>query len=128
MKYAACVLLVVGVHTLGALSEERAFVEKHVMVYYEQGRFGGWPANHGIWSWGNEILVGYTAGYYKDQGPGRHAIDREKPRRDLPARSLDGDETWTIEEPASKGFLIPQAQASDSPGNIDFTHQNAIRC
>ena len=23
----------------------------HVKVYYEAGRFGGWPANHGIWSW-----------------------------------------------------------------------------
>ena len=51
----------------------------HVKVYYEPGRFGGWPANHGIWSWGNEILVGYRKGYYKDIGPTRHHIDREKP-------------------------------------------------
>ena len=30
-----------------------------VLVCREPGRFGGWPANHGIWPWGNEILVGY---------------------------------------------------------------------
>ena len=37
---------------------------KHVDVYYEPGRFGGWPANHGIWIWDNEILVGFGKGYY----------------------------------------------------------------
>ena len=52
---------------------------KHVKVYYEEGRFGGWPANFGIWSWGNEILTGYSRGYHKDLGPTRHHIDREKP-------------------------------------------------
>src|SRR5579875_2294298 len=24
---------------------------RHVMIYHEPGRFAGWPANHGIWSW-----------------------------------------------------------------------------
>ena len=38
---------------------------KNVMVYKEPGRFGGWPANHGIWSWGNEIVVGFSAAYFK---------------------------------------------------------------
>jgi hypothetical protein len=37
-------------------------VVEHVTVYHRQGRFGGWPANHGIWSWGDEILVGFSAG------------------------------------------------------------------
>ena len=22
-------------------------------VFYEKGRFAGWPANNGIWQWGN---------------------------------------------------------------------------
>ena len=44
-------------------------VVRHVMVYHQPGRFGGWPANHGIWSWGDEILVGFSAGYFKDHGP-----------------------------------------------------------
>ena len=42
---------------------------RNVKVYAEPGRFGGWPANHGLWSWGNEILVGFSRGYYKDLGP-----------------------------------------------------------
>ena len=37
-------------------------VIKHVTVYSQAGRYGGWPANHGVWSWGNEILVGFSAG------------------------------------------------------------------
>lgn len=124
MKYAACLILLDGVLALGAFSEEGAIVEKHVMVYYEAGRFGGWPANHGIWSWDNEILVGFSGGYYKYQGPARHAIDREKPQRDLLARSLDGGETWTIEDPAEKGYLDLQTEAVVCPGNIDFTHSD----
>ena len=45
----------------------------------EEGRFAGWPANHGIWSWGNEILVGFSAGYHRDLGPNLHNIDRNRP-------------------------------------------------
>jgi len=33
---------------------------KSVVVFEQEGRFGGWPANHGIWSWGDEILVGFA--------------------------------------------------------------------
>lgn len=109
---------------------------KHVKVYFESGRFGGWPANQGIWSWGNEILVGFSRGYYKDLGPGLHAIDRQKPEEHLLARSLDGGETWSIENPAAKGQLIPRGKAlhgtelpgvklpepQDCPGGIDFTN------
>ena len=34
---------------------------RNVTVYFKKGMFGGWPANHGIWSWSNEILVGWGA-------------------------------------------------------------------
>lgn len=109
---------------------------RHIDVYKETGRFGGWPANHGIWIWGNEILVGFSRGYYKDLGPERHNIDREKPEEHWLARSLDGGETWTLEHPTEKGMLIPQGTslhgteapgqeikpAVDCPGGIDFTH------
>ena len=85
-------------------------VVEHVTVCREPGRFGGWPANHGIWSWDNEILVGFSWGYYKDLGD-RHHIDREKPEEHLLARSLDGGQTWTVENPAEKGMLIPEGEA-----------------
>lgn len=84
---------------------------KHVDVYYEPGRFGGWPANHGIWNWDNEILVGFGKGYYKNLGLERHNIDREKPEEHLFARSFDGGETWQIEEPAKDGVLIARGES-----------------
>src|SRR5579871_6014451 len=84
---------------------------RHVKVYAEPGRFGGWPANHGIWVWGDEILVGFSAGYFKDNGPTRHNIDPEKPEEYLLARSRDGGETWAIERPAADGALIPDPRA-----------------
>lgn len=79
---------------------------KHVEIYYEKGRFGGWPANFGAWSWGNELLVGFAQGYYKNLGEERHNIDREKPEKHLFARSKDGGETWEIEDPSSDGILV----------------------
>ncbi|MCK4677154.1 MAG: exo-alpha-sialidase [Bacteroidales bacterium] len=78
---------------------------KHIKVYYEPGMFGGFPANHGIWIWDNEILVGFSQGFYKDLGE-RHNIDREKTVLRLLARSLDGGETWKIEDPGKSGALV----------------------
>jgi len=109
----------------------------HVKVFAEAGRFAGWPANQGLWSWGNEILVGFSRGYYKDLGE-RHHIDRERPEEYLLARSLDGGETWMIENPAEHGALIPAGKTlhgtappwlkekpwRDCPGGIYFTHPN----
>jgi hypothetical protein len=111
-------------------------IVQHVKVFAEPGRFGGWPANHGIWCWGDEILVGFSAGYFKDNGPERHAIDHDKPEEHLLARSRDGGKTWSIENPAEKGALIPVGAAlhgitppglkekpwEECPGGIDFTH------
>src|SRR5882672_10185573 len=84
-------------------------VDRHIMVYHHPGRFGGWPANHGIWSWGNEILVGFSAGYHKDNGPNRHNIDHDKPEEHLLARSRDGGKTWSIENPAQQHVLVGTA-------------------
>jgi hypothetical protein len=111
-------------------------VVRHVNVYAEPGRFGGWPANHGLWCWGDEILVGFSAGHFRDNGPERHAIDHDRPEEHLLARSRDGGKSWAIENPAAKGALIPVGAAlhgitppglkerpwEDCPGGIDFTH------
>lgn len=73
---------------------------KNVVVYYEPGRFAAWPANNGIWSWGNEILVGYTRAYYKENQY-HHAINRKKPSGSVLSRSIDGGETWILEDSIS---------------------------
>jgi hypothetical protein len=107
-------------------------VVKHLEVYKEEGRFAGWPANHGAWSWGNEILVGFELGYFRSSDTG-HAIDYERPAEHVLARSLDGGESWSLERPPG---LQPPAgeriagvptggtgnELRDAPGGIDFTH------
>ncbi len=116
-------------------SRPPSFVD-HRAVFRVRGRFGGWPANHGIWSWGNEILVGFGVGFSRDLGPRRHAIDPEKPEEHWLARSLDGGETWSLEHPGALGFLVPTGPALhgipapyldykepvDCPGGIEFDH------
>ncbi len=94
---------------------------KNIVVYRETGRFGGWPANQGIWSWGNEIVVGLRSAVFK-LNPTGHARDSSKPQEEYQARSLDGGETWRIEKP--KELVRPDnggAQPVDSPGGFDFT-------
>ena len=86
--------------------QEKEKTIKHVEVYYEKDRFGGWPANFGAWSWGDELLVGFAQGYYKNLGEERHNIDREKPEVHLFTRSKDGGETWEIEDPSADGILV----------------------
>ena len=128
--------ILIGLNTLVMAAGEALPDVEHVIVYREPGRFGGWPANHGIWSWGDEILVGFGRGYFKDLGPDRHAIDRDKPEEHLLARSLDGGVSWSIENPGERGMLVPRGKAlhgtevpgleieplKECPGGIDFLH------
>jgi hypothetical protein len=102
-------------------------VVRHVVVYKEDGRFAGWPANHGIWSWGDEILVGFSRGTYKDRGRFHH-IDHDRPEEFLLARSRDGGATWTVERPAPPGALagtpgmrhgrMPEDAPAEHPGPL----------
>lgn len=110
-------------------------VLQHAVVYREEGRFAGWPANHGMWAWGHELLVGFSRGTYRDLGP-RHNIDREKPEEFLLARSRDGGLSWAVETPNPPGALIgtpamrhgtfpPDAEPErliDRTEPIDFQH------
>ena len=94
---------------------------RNVVVYREPGRFAGWPANHGIWSWGDEIVVGFKLGYYRKSQTGGHAIDPEKPGVARQARSLDGGLTWAVEVPSfAKDSGEPEP--TDPTGGVDFTH------
>ena len=99
--------------------------QRNVLVYKESGRFGGWPANHGIWAWGNEIVVGFSAAYFKQMPLDRHQYDNSKPEEPRLARSVDGGETWSIEAPKS---LLPPEQggnaAADLKEPMDFGNPN----
>lgn len=70
---------------------------RQVSIFREPGRFAGWPANYGIWRWDDEIVVGFTVGAHKTVERG-HARDRRQPFRNMQARSLDGGESWEVED------------------------------
>ncbi len=101
---------------------------RHLRVFSAEGRFGGWPANGGMWIWGNEILVCYTQADHKDVRG--HTYDRPTARNML-ARSLDGGETWTIEDAYAQGITAEAhdhrvGERAKTPEKltaaIDFTH------
>lgn len=123
---------------------------KHVVVHCEMGRFGGWPANYGIWSWGDEIVLGFTYGYMDTDGS-FHARDRSKPFVNMQARSLDGGESWDVvpmpcKTPGNRGLsadehMLPDMglrveEAMDGehapthfPGGLDLTQPDfALMC
>ena len=94
---------------------------KHVIVYYEPGRFAAWPANNGIWNWGDEILVGFLRAFYKENKY-HHSIDRTKPSQSVLARSLDGGETWIVEDP--ENYIGDGSDFVDLKNEINFTNPN----
>lgn len=98
--------------------------KKEVVVFKEPGRFGGWPANNGVWSWGNEILVGFSNGAFKRTERG-HAIDGAKPQFLRFGRSKDGGETWKIETPSFLDDNGREPTPDDSPGGFDYGHPDS---
>jgi hypothetical protein len=114
--------LVLGAGRLSAAARPTA---RHVSVYAKQGRFGGWPANFGIWNWGEEIACGFGAAYYIKGDPERHLRDRSKPIVPAIARSMDGGESWSVTEPAT---LLPPEQGGAPPSDLrepmDFSDPN----
>lgn len=100
---------------------------ENVIVYKETGRFAGWPANNGMWSWGDEMVVGFIQGYFKAKRFG-HAIDGSKPSAPRFARSTDSGRSWTLEVPSFLDADGKEAEPTDCPGGIDFMHPDfAVR-
>lgn len=74
---------------------------RHGIVFQEKGKFGGWPANGGMWHWGDEILVCFTKADHKEQAG--HTFDKSTARNTF-GRSLDGGLTWTLEDAQAQGI------------------------
>ena len=67
----------------------------HVDIFKEPGRYGGWPANYGMWCWGQEIVLCFIAGFMDPNG-GFHARDKSRPWTTMQSRSVDGGMTWDV--------------------------------
>ena len=122
MKQFTLIAVMVSLLQVIAFAQKANPVEENVIVFKEKNRFAGWPANNGIWSWSDEIVVGFTLGYHDDKKREGHPIDGNRPITKRQARSLDGGKTWTIETPSYLDSSGREAQPSESPGGIDFTH------
>lgn len=94
--------------------------KQNVIIFSEPGRYGGWPANRGLWQWGDELVCGFDAAWFK-HATNDHAIDRAKPIENWQARSLDGGQTWKAEH--DMPFTSPGKEKTPAPLQqpIDFT-------
>jgi len=124
--------------------------KEHVVVYREAGKFAGWPANYGMWRWGDEFVVSFTQCIFQAHA-GFHARREDTPAYPLQSRSLDGGRTWTTirtpaPSPGDRGFsadehMIPELWVAKAiemkqeplprpcPGGINFTHPDfAMMC
>jgi hypothetical protein len=66
------------------------------IVYRKPGRFAGWPANYGLWHWGEEAVSIFVSGWV-GADTGLHPRDRSRPFIPVVARSRDGGQTWSHE-------------------------------
>ena len=71
---------------------------QHVTIAFEPGRFKGWPANYGLWVWGDELVVMYEDAISDTSDIHRHTFDPSKGLYIEQARSKDGGRTWRIEK------------------------------
>lgn len=124
--------------------------KEHVVVYRAEGKFAGWPANYGMWAWGDEIVVSFTQCTHLAKA-GFHARSQELPAYPLQSRSRDGGRTWntiriTAPSPDNRGFSADEHMVPDlwvakaiemkleplprpCPGGVDFTHPDfAMLC
>ena len=121
-----------------------------MIVYREEGKFAGWPANYGMWAWGDEIVVSFTQCTHMAHA-GFHARTEELPAYPLQSRSLDGGRPGRPSaprrtRPVGAGFppmstwsrncgsrsaieLGLEPLPAPCPGGIDFTHPDfALMC
>ncbi|MHC4676461.1 MAG: hypothetical protein ACYTBZ_28565 [Planctomycetota bacterium] len=94
-------------------------VVDHAIVYYEPGKFAGWPANNGLlWHWGDdEVVVGFRQADFECKG----GHNNTGPSYAVLARSTDSGMTWTMFDPDN--FVGDGGSSGPSPG-VNFADPN----
>lgn len=98
----------------------RGSAMQHGIVANMPERFAGWPANNGVWVWGNEILVGFSDGAFVEQrGHNIEGKSDDTPSvKSLLARSYDGGKTWKVEYPT--GYVTFRAHTRPIEQPVPF--------
>ncbi len=94
--------------------------KENVVIFNEPGRYGGWPANHGLWQWGDELVAGFEVAWFKHP-VNDHAVDRSKPFECWQARSLDGGKTWKNETNLPFHEIGKEPKPAPLTAALDFT-------
>jgi len=108
-------------------SNKSAMGTEHVVVYHEDGRFAGWPANNGFWVFADdEILVGFIEAEY-ELGKGHNA---KEPYLNWLARSKDGGMTFDFQGWMVKPFHENETNETSKVALTDNPENNlyATQC
>lgn len=122
MKHIIPISILSAAIAIGTAAASETGALRHGIAAGEEGKFCGWPANNGVWSWdgGREILVGYTFGDFVIQKGHNMKGGGEKAEGLMShlARSTDGGLSWKVENPAN--FVRQDQSSVPSPGGIAF--------
>ncbi|CAM4188214.1 sialidase family protein [Flavobacterium weaverense] len=88
-------MIIILINCKIGFAQTNGFSIQHNVVFSEKGKYAAWPANHGIWTWNNEILIGFVEASFKASNKGLHTYDISTSRNKY-ARSLNGGITWKI--------------------------------
>ncbi len=89
------------------------------IVCYDENCFSGWPANGGMWIWGNEILVSYNRGSF-DPLANFHRIGKGL-KLNIFSRSADGGLTWSEDIFDNSIYKSPLKEIPES--GFDFARE-----
>jgi hypothetical protein len=97
---------------------------RNLEVYRKRGEFAGWPANYGLWSWGDEVVAVFARGKLGAQGA-LHELNRDYPFVPWQTRSLDGGLTW-MSEPFSGHVPGGLSLSADEHLNADLKVRSCL--
>ena len=122
----AVIFLVASGRNVFAQNYQKIENAEHLVVYQEDGKFLGWPANNGAWTAdGVNMLVGFTHGDYllrRGHNIGENQVS-------WLARSTDMGQTWKAYNPVDYvGDFGEEPELKTLENPIDFSHpQFALR-
>ena len=73
----------------------------HRTIHWERGHWLSAGAAHGLWHWGEELLLGYTRARHDPKPDDNQRVREKGEKKLLLARSIDGGEHWEVDREAA---------------------------